>query len=86
MEILKEDLVHLNKNKSYMKQNMLTTKLINIREYYDELHETVNLMNETIAYSLLIMIIVMVAGFAILTFWLVLGMLKNTQVITVIRK
>lgn len=86
LEILKDDLVDLNSRKYFIKPKMLTMKLINIREFYEGLHDTVTLVNDTGAYTLLTIFILFASSFASMTYWLVLGLLKNIQVLTLFRK
>lgn len=84
LEILDADVVGLNKTKYSIKPKVVTRQLRNIHEFYGEVHDTVELINNTGAYTLLTISVFMASSFATLTYWLVLGVLKNIQVITLV--
>lgn len=86
MEILLEDLLHLQKVKHLMHPMTLHVKLKNIRDFYEELHETVTLVNNTGGYTSLALFVLMLCFFSSSTYFLVLGILKNTQVVSFVRK
>lgn len=86
LELLLDDLTYLNKIKYMMHPKTLEVKLKNVREFYEELHDSVTLINKTGAYTSLTLFTLMTCSFASMTYFFVLGILKNTQVISLFRK
>lgn len=66
--------------------NVLKGKLVVLKQAYQHILGTVMMFNQSTGYSLLSLIMLLITGFICVTFWILLSLLKNLQVISIIGK
>lgn len=81
LEHINHDLLQLNKIKYTIDQAAIRIRLINIREAYQKVLKLTGLINNACPYSLLSMGMLMACSTVCTTYWMVLSLLKNVQII-----
>lgn len=81
LEQINQELVELNKNKHSIDQATMSSRLVNIRESYEKVLKITGLINTSSGFSILSMSMLLACGSICTTYWMVLSLLKNIQII-----
>lgn len=81
LEQINNDLHHLNKVKYTITHASMRIRLINIRTAYERVYNLSMMINNSNAYSLLSLSILMATSATCTAYWMVLALLKNVKII-----
>lgn len=65
---------------------LFNTKVVHLKKSYEQILGTVTLFNESTGYSLLSILIMIIFSLVCVTYWILLSLLKNVQVISMLCK